>query len=261
MSKIKKILIPVDFTDTSENALKYVDQFLHNDNTTEVVLLYVSDTTLSEEKSKEVESAFHQLAKRVLSSVKAPYSFQQRSGELVKTILDVQAETGADLILVGTKGSEATEEQATSNTANLVLKANVPVLVIPEGASFAMKNIALALDKNEIDDFFLLSPLHAIARKFDAAVHLLTVQTEENQVVSHGKNAGLLEYYLETLDHHCAFPQNTDIEIGISDYVTENNIDLLVMLPRVRATKGIPSEGRLIKILTLRTRIPLLTLD
>jgi len=261
MSKIKKILIPVDFTDTSENALKYLNRFLYNDSTTEVMLLHISENALSKEKSEEVESAFHQLAKRVLPSMTAPYSFQQRSGELVRTILEVQAETGADLILVGTKGSEMTEEQATSNTANLVLEADVPVLVIPEGASFAMKNIALALDKNEIDDFFLLSPLHTIARKFDAAVHLLTVQTEENQVASHGKNAGLLEYYLETLDHHCAFPQNTDIGIGISDYVTENNIDLLVMLPRVHATKGIPSEGRLIKLLTLRTKVPLLTLD
>ncbi|WKN42529.1 universal stress protein [Tunicatimonas pelagia] len=261
MSKIKKILIPVDFTEISENALKYLNGLIDNDDTTEIVLLHVTEAKLSEEKQKEAEAAFHQLAKRVLSSLTASYSFQQKSGELVPAILAAQAETGADLILIGTKGSEMVEEQATSNTANLVLEANVPVLVVPEEASFAMNNIALALDKNEIDDFFLLSPLHAIARKFDAAVHVLTIQTDKNQVASHGENAGLLEYYLETLDHHCAFPQNTDIELGISDYVAENNIDLLVMLPRVHATTGVPSEGRLIKLLTLRTKVPLLSLD
>lgn len=261
MSKIKKILIPIDFTDTSDNALKYLVGFLENDTTTEVVVLHVSTNTLIEEKREAMEGAFHQLAKRVLPSMSAPYSFLQRSGELVKVILEVQAETGADLILVGTKGSAMDEEQATSNTANLVLEANVPVLVIPSEASFAMNNIALALDKHEIDDFFLLGPLHTIARKFDSAVHLLTIQTEKNESTSHGKNIGLLEYYLETLDYHCAFPQNADIEEGISNYVAEKNINMLVVLPRVHATIGIPSEGRLIKLLTLHTKIPLLTLD
>lgn len=71
----------------------------------------------------------------------------------------------------------------------------------------------------------------------------------------------MLEYYLETLDYRHAFPQNADIERGITDYVDEHHIDLLVILPRNHAQKTKPSEGRLTKLLTLRTQIPLLAVD
>lgn len=261
MSKINKILIPIDFTPTSENALKYVSNYLKDDQMTEVVLLHVFSRDPTEEEKKEAEAAYHQLAKRMFASVEAPYSFIIRTGSLVDTIMSAQTETGADLIMIGTKGAGSDSEKATSNTANLVLEANAPVLVVPAEATFAMNNIALALDKNEIDDFFVLGPLHFIARKFDADVHVLTIHTKENQATTHSKNESTLEYYLETLDYHCAFPQNTDIEKGISEYVQKNKIDMLVILPRNHATKSKPSEGRLTKLLAMHTEVPLLTLD
>ena len=70
-----------------------------------------------------------------------------------------------------------------------------------------------------------------------------------------------LEYYLETLDYRHAFPQNTDIEQGIANYIREHDINLLAILPRNHAQKTEPSEGRLTKLLTLRTEIPLLAID
>ena len=261
MSKIKKILIPIDFTPASENALRYASSFLTDDQTTELVLLHVLEGEPSEEQQSEIEAGFHQLAKRVLSSTRSPYGFVTRSGPLVETIINVLTEVGADLIMIGTKGANPDVIDANSNTANIVLDTNVSVLVIPEKASFAMSHIALLMDKNEIEDFFVLGTLHTIARKFDADVHVLTIHTDKNQQESHRKNESTLEYYLETLDYHCAFPKNTDIEQGIAEYVQEHDIDMIVILPRNHATKSTPSEGRLTKLLTLHTKVPLLTLD
>lgn len=261
MSKIKKILIPVDFTPASENALRYASSFLKDDLTIELVLLHVPEEKPTEAERSELEAGFHQLAKRVLSTIQLPYGFMIRSGPLVETITSVLAEVGADLIMIGTKGATSDLEDGSSNTADIVLDTNVPVLVIPEKATFAMSHIALLLDKNEIDDFFVLGTLHTIARKFDAKVHVLTIHTDKNQRESHSKNESTLEYYLETLDYHCAFPENTDIEKGIAEYVQDNQIDMVIILPRNHATKSTPSEGRLTKLLTLHTKVPLLTLD
>jgi nucleotide-binding universal stress UspA family protein len=261
MSKIKKILIPIDFTSASENALRYASSFLKDDRTTELVLLHVFEGEPTEEEKVELEAGFHQLAKRVLSTTQSPYSFIARKGPLLETIINVLTEVGADLIMIGTKGADPDLEDASSNTADIVLDTNVPVLVIPEKATFGIRHIALLLDKNEIDDFFVLGTLHTIARKFDAKVHVLTIHTDKGQQESHSKNESTLEYYLETLDYHCAFPENTDIERGISEYVQENQIDMVVILPRNHATKSTPSEGRLTKLLTLHTKVPLLTLD
>ena len=55
--------------------------------------------------------------------------------------------------------------------------------------------------------------------------------------------------------------KNTDIEKGIFDYVREKNIDMLAILPRNHAKKSKPSEGRLTRLLTLHTEVPLLTID
>jgi len=261
MSKIKKILIPIDFTSASENALRYASSFINDDRTTELVMLHVLESEPSAEEKSELEAGFHQLAKRVLSSTQSPYSFMTRSGSLVETITSVLTEVGADMIMIGTKGADPDQEDANSNTSEIVLDTNVPVLVIPEKAPFAMNQIALLLDKKEIDDFFVLGTLHTIARKFDADVHVLTIHTDKNQRESHSKNESTLEYYLETLEYHCAFPENTDIERGIAEYVQEHQIDMVVILPRNHATKSTPSEGRLTKLLTLHTKVPLLTLD
>ena len=75
------------------------------------------------------------------------------------------------------------------------------------------------------------------------------------------KNDSILEYYLETLHYHHVFPKNTDIEKGIFEYVKEKNIDMLAILPRNHAKKSKPSEGRLTRLLTLHTEVPLLTID
>ncbi len=225
------------------------------------MLLHVFEGQPSEEEQGEIEAGFHQLAKRILPSTQSPYGFIIRSGSLVETIKSVLTEVGADLIMIGTKGADPDMEDASSNTSDIVLDTNVPVLVIPEKASFFMSHIALLLDKNEIDDFFVLGTLHTIARKFDADVHVLTIHTDKNQRESHSKNESTLEYYLETLEYHCAFPKNTDIEKGIAEYVQEHQIDMVVILPRNHATKSTPSEGRLTKLLTLHTKVPLLTLD
>ena len=163
---------------------------------------------------------------------------------------------------MGTKGGEEKGETRITNTADLVLKADCPVLVIPENTrTFAIKNIALALGRNGIDDSFALGVLHDIARKFDAAIHILTISDEDSDAIIEDTNQRTLEYYFETLDYQYVFPKNVDIELGISDYVKEKSIDMLAILPRNHAKKSKPSEGSLTRLLTLHTQVPLLTID
>lgn len=179
------------------------------------------------------------------------------------TILKAQQRHSADLIVMGTDGSEEEEAQADSRTARLVLEADCPVLVIPvDVPDFRMKQIALALDENDFDDESALGVVHDLARWFGAKVHLLTINAQRNQLAAvDSSTENTLEYYLETLDYRHAFPENTDIEQGIADYIRAHDIDLLAILPHNHAKKTKPSEGRLTKLLTLRTQIPLLAID
>ncbi|MEM7549977.1 MAG: universal stress protein [Bacteroidota bacterium] len=258
MSKIDKILIPTDFSSASHNAIDYALAFVENDTSTEITLVH---STVESESSEEVSEKMEALKAKVSDSSKSLCDCIIKTGNLTGSIVETQKKLGSDLIIMGTKGSQ--DKDASTHTADLVLEADCPVLVIPDTfKNFSIKKVALALGKNEIDDSFALGVLHSIARKFDAEIHILTIDNSDSEAESSkDKNEDILDYYFETLDYKSVLPKNSDIEKGIEDYVNDHNIDLLAILPRNHAKKSTPSEGRLTKLLTLHSQIPLLTID
>ena len=262
MSKINKILVPTDFSDAARGAVSYANNFAGGEGSIEITLLYISESPLTEDEEQALQSKLRETKESFLPALRSSCRCIVKSGPLIETILSVQKEGDADLIIMGTKGAADGEVMGISNTSDLVLEADCAVLVVPENTSdFVVRNIALALGKNEIDDSFALGVLHDVARKFGAKVHILTINNEEGEMKTENKNDSILEYYLETLHYHHVFPKNTDIEKGIFEYVKEKNIDMLAILPRNHAKKSKPSEGRLTRLLTLHTEVPLLTID
>ncbi len=259
MNNIRKILVPVDFSDTSDKALRYLSGLIAKSENTRVTLLHVCDPELSESEQESMEKQLSQLARQWVESI--PDCQQQvQCGGLIENIIKIQKEQRSDLILMGTHGSQ--DEAKETNTSKLVLEADCPVLVIPANLKeFSLKNIVLALGENTIDNSGGLQALHDIARTFDATVHVLTINRNGTRPSIKEENQELLEYYLESLLYFHAFPQNSDIEQGISDYLEAHDIDMLAIIPRNHTHTAKPSEGRLTKLLTMHTRVPLLTID
>ena len=263
MNRIRKVLIPTDFLPCARAAFRYAQQLASDDESFTLVVLHVPHRAPDEAEQAAIQQRFAQMKHSLSLRLQATSLFLVREGDLVSTVLHAQQAQSADLIVMGTDGSEEEEDQAESRTARLVLEADCPVLVIPAGVKeFRMKQIALALDQNEVDDENSLGVVHDFARWFGAKVHLLTIRQQTSPSPVQDQEAEkLLEYYLETLDYRHAFPEGTDIEQGIMDYTQKNDIDLLAILPNNHAQKTQPSEGRLTKLLALRTQIPLLTID
>ena len=255
MSEIKKILVPTDFSVCAEVALKYVAHITNDRPGKEVTFLHVhADANGQVDALENVKRTFKSLSDASCNTIAA-------SGSLNEEVLRYQKQIHADLIVMGTKGAE--ENEVETNTSRLVLEADCPVLVVPDETSHpSISNVALALGKDAIDDTFALGVLHSIAREHDAKVHILTIDNQkETEIQIEDKNESVLEYYLETLDYRHSFPKNADIEKGIEQYIRKNNIDLLAILPRNHAKKSEPSEGRLTKLLTIHSKVPVLTID
>ena len=259
MGKIKSILIPTDFSKASQSAVNYATKFLEDGEKVTITLLHVSPTVLDKDMEDKVNRRFESLAEAIREQKEVLSNWMIKAGDLTESVLATILELDPDLVIVGTKGGHL--DGGETNTSRLVLEADCPVLVIPEeNTTFKINSIALALGKNEIDDTYSLGVLHDIARKFGAKIHILTINNDESDEIE-DKNESALEYYLETLDYQYSFPRNSDIEIGIFDYVKNKNIDLLAILPRNHAKKSTPSEGRLTELLTMHTEIPLLAID
>ncbi|BFP40210.1 universal stress protein [Flavobacteriaceae bacterium GF1] len=263
MSSIKKILVPFDFTEPAIAALDYTLSFVGYDNPIQITALYVSTTEVSDRERKEVMENF---AREVSNLNKRTHWHPElliSQGDLEETILRSRRAQKADLIIMGTLGDSSVGEPLT-NTSQLVLDADCPVISVPFGTQIQKPQaIALVLGKEEIEEPKVLGLLLDVARSFNAKVHVLTIYKEsiyEEKVIVE-TNERTLEYYLEHFYAEHTFEKNEDIEKGILDYIEEKNIDLLAILPRNHAQKTKPSEGRLTKLLTLHSSVPVLTLD
>ncbi|WP_190811056.1 universal stress protein [Flagellimonas sp. S3867] len=263
MSSIDKILVPFDFSEASINALEYVVNFVGPNREVDVYALYVSTMPIAKSDMDSLKTDFKKTIDSFKKKVKKAPVIISKTGEVIESILSAREEYYADLIIMGTMGDQVTDE-AITNTSRLVLEANCPVISIPFGCNLKEpKDIALVMGKEEIDDKKVLRTLLDIARTFDSRVHVLTIYKEsvyaEESVVESTEH--LLEYYLEHFYEEHAFTKNQDVEEGILDYINKKNIDMLAILPRNHARMSTPSEGRLTKLLTLHSEIPVLTLD
>jgi nucleotide-binding universal stress UspA family protein len=177
----------------------------------------------------------------------------------------MQKKQKVDMVIMGTSGVSEESILSKTNTSELVLEADFPVLVIPKNAkSFRIKHIALVLGKEKIEDTEALQTLLDLARKFNAKVHVLTI---ENKPGSYGysnidvENESTLGYYLENFYVDHTFIRNPDLVEGIFSYVSKKDIDVITILPRNHIKEGEASEGQLTQMLTLHSKVPILAID
>jgi len=261
MNLINKILVPIDFSDSSMNAFHYALNLVDSDNSIQLILLHIIDKDDNPMEMMEVMSQFDTLKNQVPRFVNH-LEIVVKHGRRIDTIVETTIEMDPKLVVMGTKGKSRSLMHAESNTSLLVKKLDRSVLVIPQDYTrYAINEIAVAID-HQIDDASDLALVHDLARWFDARVHVLTVCTNKEEAVVMGEQVeNTLEYYLDTLDHTYELSNDTDIVNGIEEYIGENAIDMLAILPKTHAQNSTPSGGKLTRVLTLQAKIPLLIAD
>jgi nucleotide-binding universal stress UspA family protein len=217
------IICPIDFSDTSVNAMKYAFQLAQKQDATVVVLhtlhvpavdMYSSANVLTDVMEIQKEGAVDKLnvllEKVGVSDV--PYSLHVEFGLAVDVILQHVEEKGASSIVMGTRGhTDAVNRFLGSVSYHTVMRSDVPVLVIPSGQSFTSEvNIAFAHDlKSEtkdslktIYDFFQFTKpdiklFHVIEEDVDESTYSLIMQDgslESYEVKSNHASDGIYDF-------------------------------------------------------------------
>lgn len=261
MNRISTLLIPFDFSVASETALNYGVQFAGTDENLEILLVHV----LNDIDSSYPREQFSALQEKYSKNLKKPLKWINVTGSLVESLLRIQENQKIDMVIMGTSEAQDNEIKLISNTSNFVAQVDCPVLVVPEDLEeFRIKNIALVLGKEEIDDREALKTLLEVSQKFNAQVHVLTIENT-SELYGYSKadrtNENLLEYYLENFYSEHTFIENSDVVKGILSHAKKKDMDLIAILPRNHAKRSNPSEGRLTEMLTLKSKIPILAID
>lgn len=263
MKAIKKIMLPFDFSEAAINALDYALKLTEKENDLEILALQVMVNPVSGTLEQRYEVEFKKVLLNLNRRSKTRPRLLTVSGNLMETLLQTQIDQEIDLVIMGTMGDREAQE-AITNTSKLVSVINAPVLVVPYGCAVKVpREIALLIGNERIEQPALLEMLLDIARTFDSKVHVLTI-FKESILAEYGNDEqteDTLAYYLEHFfaEHH--FKKDDNIEEGIVDYIGKRNIDLLTIMPRNHLIKAEPSEGRLTRMLTLHSDIPILVLD
>jgi len=193
---MKKIIIPVDFSDHSEYALKTAAKLAKKHDAELLVLhmLEMSDIMLTTSEGFQSQKAafFLQIAEQKLEGfLKKDYLNDLKVTSIIKhfkvfsEVNDVALKNDADLIVMGSHGSSGMAEFFVgSNTERVVRNANIPVLVVKNNVSDVNFNVvafACSFSEETIKPYLNAVKLFD---KIDAKFYLVHVNLPNDRFMS-----------------------------------------------------------------------------
>lgn len=232
-----KLLVPIDFSICSKNALKIaVDFAIKNRARLTILNVYstasvqtssealVKDDLLNDLKSYEEEIPG-------LKSI--DHTFEIEFGLAADIIVEQSAEY--DLVVMGTKGEHDVIDRLVGSVSLRVIEhSKVPVLVIPEHLhQISFEKLVFAADFKKIKHMSSLDSLRELALAYESELHLLNVNESPEYITNEeGDEALELHYFFKDVNHAFFLSESKDIERGIVDYTNEQGINILALMPR-----------------------------
>ncbi len=271
---ISRILVPTDFSEVANNALKYAIGFaiqtkasihvLHVKNFPVMDFSFPAETysTLIEEMETIAQTGMEKVESSLLKPSGVKYHTESIAG-FVNDEIEKCAETNhVDLIVMGTTGASGLQELLVgSNTATTIGKSEIPVLVIPPTASFTeFKNIVYASDYTE-PEFPALSRLLFFADLSDAHLTVLHVKSDYDKYFNSENNFFVRNRaHIKKENIKLVKLEKGDIAESINEYITGHGADLLVLAKHNRGFFDRLFHRSLSKKMAYHTKIPLLVL-
>ena len=245
---MKSIIIPVDFSDQSEQALKVAAQ-IASKNKAELFVLHMlelSPTVMANTEYIPQEHVIHLmkitekrfsdfLDKSYLKGIKVTPIIKHY--KVLSEVSEVAEKHNADLIVMGSHGTDGLEEIFIgSNTERVVRTSEIPVLVIKgDTERFTPNTFVFASDFTDeaIDS---LMKAQGFATKLGAKLKPVYINTPGDAFLSHSDAYNMIAKALHKaqLGLEVDIYNDYTVEKGVLNYAEAQNADLI----------GIPTHGR-----------------
>lgn len=249
---MKKIIIPVDFSEHSEYALKTAALLARKFDAKLYVLhmLELSNMLYSSSANDQYEEVtfYLTLAEQKFDKfLDKPYLKGLKITPIVKhfkvfsEVNQIAEEHQADLVVMGSHGSSGFKEFVIGSNAEKVIRnAEIPVLIVKEELSSVdfSKILFLTNFDKEMTNAFLHG--RAIAKKFDTQLKLLNVNIPTNQFKSTVELNDAMSKFFENAEWHTDRKKDVicvsdyTVEQGVLNYTKAHKTDLVI----------IPTHGR-----------------
>ena len=274
---MKTILVPIDFSKNAESALLYAVT-LANKTQAKIILLhsfhinYTSGYVPVNEIEKDIQkvtdkwdTSLKKLYDTVSHHSKNPVEYISTENLAVDAILSVAKEKNADLIIMGTRGTNGKlgRELFGTHSSKVIELAGCPVMAVPEERIHNdIKKIVYATEFLESDIQYLHS-VTEIAKAFDAEIEVIHISLHEKESAEEKEK---LEKFSQQVLKSNPYPkfsfksiEGHAVEQKLEAYVEDDeDADMLVMSAHHRNLKDRLFGRSVSKAMSFYTKIPLL---
>ena len=260
--KINKILVPVDFSENSINALRYAAAFAKGSEAVMVVMHVSDNETLDDELRGNLapDHLFELLKKEPwMSGIKMNSMIVE--GGVEEAVLENSMNLDVDLIVMGTQGASTMARTLVgTNTTKVVGKSRCAVLVVPAEATFTpVRKVILAVDLDHRTDH-LVKDIVEMLKVIGASVLLVYVgkdpsgklERELIQLTDDLKKSTGYEKIVSKLIPSGEFP------MSLESYAFDIEADIITMITHHRGVFESIFDPSETKLYTYHTSMPLL---
>ena len=273
MFTMKKMIVPIDFSDVSRNAAYYAAQLSADIPESEIVLYHVysqytagsdgSPLSADDDARRTItEAALRNIQKDLIFLTPAKISILAEEGSLPENLEILVRHIDAQLVIMGISGSTKLDQILIgSNTLKVVRKISFPVLIIPPGAKYSrITKAVFASDFINVEQTTPITSLRQILELFRPELHVIHI--DESGVTSQGDQFKLekekMDQLLVDLNPQYSFLEKNDFVKGISNYVKEQKANLIITVPRWHHFVGDLFKSTHTEKLVYHTDVPIL---
>jgi len=277
---MKTILVPTDFSPTATNAGHYAVHLAGQLNCSKIVLYHayqipvVTDAVLTPvelvgideiKEASEIGLAKFIGALKAYAGADSPLEFVSISefAFLTESIDEVCKVNDIDLVVIGITGGDKIDEVLMgSNTISVAKHTTVPVIIVPAKAAFTpIKEVVLACDFKKIIETIPVEPVKKLITETGAKLFVLNITHGSKDA---GNKTSFESYTLDTLlqglnpEYH--FIDHADFTEGINQFVTANQVDLIITMPKKHGWfEGLFKRSHT-KMLAFHSHVPLVVM-
>lgn len=280
MQKTKKILVPIDFSPCSENALAYAIQLAARIKAAiyvlNVIAVDIEDTenpyVVDMMVNKQIETATQSLNNSITKVKKnigplleglPEIETNIEIGSVSSKISDIAKRDQIDFIIMGTQGENSISDRILGSTASTAVKrAPCPLIIIPEGASF-QPSITMGYASNlvNLDPFEIWRATKLIKPIQLTAIHC--IHFDEKQKYPDEKLDEFKSFFAEHAPDLCIYFYLVRTEDKVEDlnaFITGHHINLMVMYRPLRSFWRALLSGSFTQKMSKHIKVPLLIL-
>ncbi len=281
---MKTIVVPTDFSATAANAADYAVHFAQQVKAERIVLLHAYEIPVAIDPmmpgiqipeidgfKESAENRLYQFrADLLLKYVNTGIVFDILAvyGSILSALEDFSEKEPIELVVMGITGGGALEETLIgSNTVHIAEHSHIPLIIVPAKSPFRpIQKLLFSCDFYDAEKYIPVSQIANFQQLTNAALLVFNIESEPDEFEQTFPGTVMGESFavhsvLESLNPTYHFSHAENFVEGINQFVDENQVDLVITVPKEHSFFAQLFSASHTKKLAFHSHVPLLVLS